>query len=276
MNKKYIILAIFSLMLFSCYNEDDIVVEKGENKYNIQDSDDPVEKYIYNFYKESGSVILFDYETSDYTWNITHSYLGGFDLAKVKDANKAAGIEYAKKVFLEMYPKDFRSNHFPFKILMAESLKGEDMMTGMMADYHAKSGKGFICIGRINDNAGSLTKDDLYAARGGVNTDYWLTYMFGNNKFKIPDAFYAVSEAYYDGKIDGGVKEDYGFVFLDWKYFPGKYLDLKTFIEYIFSHTNAEMEELCNNYPLIKQKYDVLVYAMKDQFGFDLSKLEDF
>lgn len=278
MNTKYIILAIISLMLFSCYNEDDIVVEKGENKYNLQDSDDPVEKYRYNFYNDFGSVILYDYALSDYTWNITHTYFATFELEKVKDENKAAGLDYAKKVFLEAYPENFKKKFFPFKILLAESLQAYDWMVDGMVDYHAKGGKGFLCIGRVNDNVGTLTKEDLYTARAGVNTEFWMTYMFGFNRFKIPDSYYAVSEAYYDQELTEGVIEDYGFVWADtsWgTYFPGPYLDLKTFIEYIFAHTNKEMQDLCNKYPKIKQKYDILVYAMKDQFGYDLTSLTD-
>lgn len=278
MNTKYILIAILSVLLFSCYSEDDIVAEKGENIYDFKDSNDPVDKFRYNFQQETGSVILFDFEERDYTWNIIHSYAGSYDLTKIKDENKLAGIEYAEKVFFSLYSNEYKKNFFPFKILMVESMSAYDWMTDSMADYFAKTGKGFISIGRLNDNVGSLTTEELYAARGGINEEYWVGFMFGNDKFKVPDSYYAVSEDYYDQEMTSGVKEDYGFVWVDdsWgTYFPGSYIDLKTFINYIFSHTNAEMQDLCNQYPKIKEKYDILVYAMKDQCGFDLSTLKD-
>lgn len=276
MNTRYILLAIFSLMLFSCYNEDDIVVEKGENKYDFQDSDDAVEKYVYNYHKDYGVAILFDYETSDYTWNITYSEMGSAELTKAKEENKAAGIEYAKRVFLELYPIEFRKTQFPFKVLMAESVQAFDWMIDGMKDFHSKTGKGHVSIGMINETTSSFTTEELYAARAAINGEFWHTFMMANRGFKLPESFLKVSEGYYFYYLgDDGIPEEYGFVFSQWGETPGQYFDIRSYLEFMFGNPQAKIQEVCNQYPKVKQKYDIIAYVMKEYYGFDITTIED-
>ena len=44
-------------------------------------------------------------------------------------------------------------------------------------------------------------------------------------------------------------------------------------MNFVFEKTPTEIQQICNQYPVMKKKYDVIREAMLEN-GFDLSKLE--
>lgn len=56
-------------------------------------------------------------------------------------------------------------------------------------------------------------------------------------------------------------------------YAPLKSEDLAQWMNFVFEKTPAEIQEICDKYPVMKKKYDVIREAMLEN-GFDLSKLE--
>ena len=56
-------------------------------------------------------------------------------------------------------------------------------------------------------------------------------------------------------------------------YAPSRQTDLSQWMNFVFEKTPAEIQQICNQYPVMKKKYDVIREAMLEN-GFDLSKLE--
>lgn len=285
---KIFMILVIATIFCSCSNEDDITAEMDPPKFEVKDSDDPVEHYIYEYYQKHKSFILFDYNENDYKWNLTHN--SDFEVTLPKKEIISDGLEYAKKVFLEVYPDDFISKYFPYKLLMAEKVSTFDYMTGMDLELMAASGMSCVVISGVKEGIKDFTEEEMTDAKAQINAAFWSDYMINNGLVKIPDDFYNVSKDFYSRpvvaaegyplKMDAK-KEDYGFVFSTispwngYEYLPDSTKDLSSFFEYLFAHTSAEINTLSEQYPRIKQKFDILLKAVKNSCNIDLSKIND-
>lgn len=285
--KIFMILA-FAAIFCSCSKEDDIVAELDDPRFEVKDSEDPTDHYIYEFYQKYKSFILFNYEVADYRWNLTHN--SEYEVTLPKEELKSAGLEYARKVFLDIYPEEFVLKYFPYKILLAENISTWDMMTGMDVELMAASGISCVVISGVKDGVADMTEEEITSAKGQVNAGFWADYMVNNNLISIPDDFYNVSKDFYSRPVVAAEgyplqmdakKETYGFVYASispwngFEYLPDMSKDLQTFFEYMFSHTSEEINQLCAEYPRIKQKFDILYKEIKNTFGLDLRTIND-
>ena len=146
---------------------------------------------------------------------------------------------------------------------------------------------------------GTMTDEEFVKIRADVNASFWAKYMSEvRGLFTISDAFYEASEEVepklYDpnwyrfkgtdpNEIDfykyGVITySENSYIDEDWPdfnsiYAPLKSEDLAQWMNFVFEKTPAEIQEICDKYPVMKKKYDVIREAMLEN-GFDLSKLE--
>lgn len=144
-----------------------------------------------------------------------------------------------------------------------------------------------------------MTDEEFVKIRADVNASFWAKYMSEvRGLFTISDAFYEASEEVepklYDlnwyrfkgtdpNEIDfykyGVITySENSYIDEDWPdfnsiYAPLKSEDLAQWMNFVFEKTPAEIQEICDKYPVMKKKYDVIREAMLEN-GFDLSKLE--
>lgn len=282
---KIFIILIVATIFCSCSKEDDITAELDPAKFEVKDSDNPLEHYIYEYYTKYNSFILFEYKDSDYKWNMTHNSDYVVTLPKKELFND--GLEYAKKVFLEVYPEDFIAKYFPYKLLMAENITNFDYNTGMDVEMMAASGMSCIAIGGIKDGVADYTDEQIIDAKAQINGKFWSDYMVNNNIIKIPDSFYNISKDYYDhyvinasGEMNPDAKKEdfgciYSFDFYGYEKLPSIEKDLCTFFEYMFSHNSTEIQEISEKHPLVKQKFEILINLVKNSCDIDLSKINN-
>ena len=64
MKTRWLIYILLGVFLSSCYKEENIEGEEDEPKYKVEDSEDPLDHFIYGFYHDYGVFILYDYEGS--------------------------------------------------------------------------------------------------------------------------------------------------------------------------------------------------------------------
>ena len=70
-NKLLSLILVLGIGFSACYDEDDIHTTKGDIPYELKEGGDAVDQYIYKFYRENGSIIMVDYDTIDYQWNMS-------------------------------------------------------------------------------------------------------------------------------------------------------------------------------------------------------------
>lgn len=285
--KIFMILA-FAAIFCSCSKEDDIVVELDPPRFEVKDSENPTNHYIYEFYKKYSSFILFEYKDEDYKWNLTSN--SDFQVTLPKKELKDAGLEYAKQVFLEVYPDSFIKKYFPYKLMLAEKITNFDYMTGEDVEVMAASGISCVVISGVKDGIADMTAEEILTAKGQVNAGFWADYMISNNLISIPEDFYKVSKDFYSRPVVAAEgyplqmdakKETYGFVASEispwngYEYLLDMSKDLQSYFEYMFSHKSKEINQLCAEYPRVKQKFDILYKTVKNTFNLDLRTIND-
>ena len=67
---RLMIICVLLLGFNACSDEDDIHVNVEDSWYNLEDDpSDPVQHYIYQFYKDYQTIIIKDPEVEDYRYN---------------------------------------------------------------------------------------------------------------------------------------------------------------------------------------------------------------
>lgn len=61
MKTRWLIYILLGVFLSSCYKEENIEGEEDEPKYKVEDSEDPLDHFIYGFYHDYGVFILGNY-----------------------------------------------------------------------------------------------------------------------------------------------------------------------------------------------------------------------
>ncbi len=290
MKNQWILYILVGFMFSSCYKEEDIKGETPEPKYHLEDSDNPLDHYIYEFNKENGNYILYDYTEMDYKWNM--SIL--LDTRLVKQTNREIlekGIPYMREVLFDDYSTDFKRKYFPFKILMADSIYVEK--NGIVyGDEAADGGLSFLAIGKIRSGIDTISNDSLLKRKGEVQATFWAYFLYNNEMLKLSNAYWNISNEYYGVNLkmldnNSKLKPDevdvkkYGF----WdrnrasdsgeRYCiaPDKTLDIYQFIQMIVTHTAEEMEKLMAGYDKLKDKYYLLINQLKDVYGVDIQAI---
>lgn len=298
--KKLILLISLLAGMSSCYNEDALIIPDQTDKYNIPQDDpsDPTQHFIYQFYQKYQTVIITRPTEADYKFNFTSD--NGIKITAPEQQKEIIdeGINFLQDVLLGLYPDDFLKKNLPFSILLAQQVQmasyGE---TTIMNSYASGS---FIALGNVTSDLKTMSREDFVKIRADVNATFWARYMSEvRGLFTISDAFYEASQEiepdlynwFYLGSdapstIDfyhyGLISYDPDASFVDEDdpedpfyslTAPSKATDLSQWMNFVFEKTPAEIQEICNNYPVMKKKYDVIREAMLEN-GFDLSKLD--
>lgn len=174
MKIRWLIYILLGVFLSSCYKEENIEGEEDEPKYKVEDSEEPLDHFIYGFYHDYGVFILYDYEEVDYRWNMSTV----LDVELIKQTDKVAlneGLAYLDNVLFQYYTDDFKKHYFPFKILLADSV--QVFKNGVWyPDEPATAGLSFLGIGRIRNGIGEIPADSLLELRGKVQAAFWANF----------------------------------------------------------------------------------------------------
>ena len=105
------IICVLLLGFNACSDEDDIHVNVEDSWYNLEDDpSDPVQHYIYQFYKDYQTIIIKDPEVEDYRYNFKRKN----NIKVVAPVQEAAlltkGLDMVKDIFIEVYPEVLKRN----------------------------------------------------------------------------------------------------------------------------------------------------------------------
>ncbi|WP_430815966.1 hypothetical protein [Carboxylicivirga sp. RSCT41] len=289
---KYILLFVGMSVLFTaCYKEDDIVAELAEDEKRPEPSDDPVDGYIYDFFKNYETYVFYNYDTLDYQWE----FMDNHEVVFVEQSDRLLleeGVNLLEAIFAGLYPDDFKKKHFPPYIFLADSIN-QTIYDGEL-NLASFKGTSFVALGRIGDNIADYTEEEIQEMKLSINLDLWRGYFVLNDKFKIPAEFGQVSEEYYGLNMldhtgvdwwedidfyEYGFWKGYGKPIYWWYpswlsdpyYSPNDVNeDLDAYFEMIFTHTESELLAMIDGYPKMKAKYNILMEYVENNYGFNL------
>lgn len=202
------------------------------------------------------------------------------------------GYNVLEKVFINLYDDNFKQRYFPFKIFLANSLNCS-INSRAKKDLISHYGQSFIAMGRVRKGIENLSGDELNKIKAAINTAFWGGYLNINHKYKIPERFYEISKKYYKinlrgleenkGKTNKEISyHTYGFWEADkkglgdwgnYKYTPDESQDIEDTIKAIFSTPKDEFINTINEYPLLKQKYNILAEYFKREMNIDINDI---
>lgn len=293
--KRYIFYLLLIFNVVSCYDEDSIHADRGEAKYNLDDDpSDPVQHYIHEFYTDYRVIIIKNPTVYDYKFNFSMKNRIRIVPPRQDKDMLYKGIQYMEKVFFNFYTPEFKRKYFPMSVIMADTI--QDAGFGSEALQNSASSTNFVAIANIRDGVETLSDEELKEISGAVNAKFWVDYLDKIlGYFKLSPDFYKVSEKHYgewlafydDISLDDIDFYEMGFISDDpeWREIdpndppenvivaPNKDLDLQQWIAFIFETKPAELKEICDKYPKMKTKYELLRQGMTD-CGFDFSNLD--
>lgn len=293
MSTRYLITTILLALvgLTGCQKEDSLHATLDKPKYDLQPGDNTTDQFIYQFYQDNGSYILYDYDSLDYCWNLTRI----MDLEFVKQPNKELvlkGIQTMKKIWIDLYPTEFVQRYFPYKIMLADTIWDSSSSILPRHETFCFSAINYVAFGRVHEGVDALSSDSLKTLSGIINGIFWGQYLCKYNRVFIPQQFYQVSgEEYYNEnlqnyrtneEVENNVKLDprnYGFLEeiydgLDETVNTPTYEeDVEQFVRCITSHTEEEMLAIVTGFPKLEDKYYILKAFILDTYGVDIQTI---
>lgn len=287
--KAFYIIPIFLLLLLSCHDEDNIKAELQTGKYNLTDDpNDPVQHFIYDLYQKSGVVLVTNPDTSDYVYNFNNPNTIHIVPPKQDKELLHKSVQFISEVFFDLYDDSFKKNYFPFTVLLADEIQW--WLFGDYDLFNAYASTSFVAIANINDDLFPINEATKRTARGEINASLWSSYLFPRNAWRVRGAFYEPSKDYYDlYMLDSWTEEDgileareYGFISFDpitsdtedpedcFLMVPTLEMDVQLYIQFIFSSTREELDELMEEYPLIEEKYKILRESIQESINIDI------
>lgn len=281
LNYIYIILTIISLI--GCYSKEDLNSELGKPKHEIKDSDDPLDHFIYNTYISTGVSVLYEFDELDYKWNINSSDYSSYDVVKQKERTALYnGVDYLNNVLFNYYDNEFSKKYFPLYILLCDSLT----KSPSKVNIPTVSGRHYIIISGINKSLGSLTVDDLRLLKGEINGNMWGNNIYANSLMEFPQSFFTPCEEYYGYKIGtnkdnppfdskklGFWDKDLSTSTISTYMAPRQATDIYQFVREITSSTKEQMLIKMEGYPILYNKYIVLINFFKEKYNIDLQDI---
>ncbi len=287
-------LSLISLFISSCTKEK-INVENQKSFYSddIDDSKDVIKHQQYLFFKKYNSHLILNPEIKDYGFNFESP--NKLEIGRLNQEKESlnADIQLLNELFLDLYSDEFKKKNLPYSIILTKSIVATvgSGYSAKKVPYLVYADPRFMAISNFPENGSKLSDADKTALKGAINSKFWGYYLSTiKNSFKVNAEFYTVTNPDYYGQktsLDPNTFNwyDLGFVsydkvkssYDDWfeeyeTYTPTKELDLEQWIEFVFTKTKAERDEIFSSSPLMQQKYDILKQSF-EQVGFDISSL---
>lgn len=285
---KYILLfALFAGMLLSgCYNEDAIYAEEGSYRraYDTT-STDPVFKFVSRYYYDYGKLLITDPDSADYLFNFQTKHLLSLTAPEQSQEHLAAALDFFKKMFLNGYSEKIIKDYFPYKILLADTVR----FTGNSNDYRDIYLTEFHISFLVNEEMLNKSEADKIALSREWNYKFLAEYMAKYKGWKVDEDFYLYStdDEYYKnfsyetseewtednfwelGYASGQVYEKYGqkpdgswgMVKVGYQFAASRAGYLEDYIEFLYSSSEETIAKACKH-EKFKKAYDVLVTAL--------------
>lgn len=301
--RKYIAAALIAFTAWSCSDDkDDLSPVEILPDYALPQGDAPKEAndLIQSLYDQYGSYFLYNVTQKDFAWSLSAgsgaSVVDSIVLGKPEYTKPM--LDYVHDIWLKYFSDDFlKGPGLPYRVMMVDSIKQRRAGEGwpperlyILSDFKI-IGKG-ITIAGMNENLLSMSPDVKNTKKNAL-LKALMDYYIQSGIITFPQEFYEISdytetnfpvpvgerptdsdenmEAYRSrgflpsGYSAFGPNEWY---FGDYTWPMAKVNDQSAFMVNILQRTDQEMAPYLE-YPLIKQKFDLLVNHFK-QYGIDV------
>ncbi|TWV94672.1 hypothetical protein [Chitinophaga pinensis] len=299
MKHIFIITCLCSTVLFSCKKDAaigpaidipvDYVLPQGNAPAEANDK-------IQSLYNTYGSYFLYNFTQKDFLW--VPSTGGGnskIDTAVLGNPQYTMDmLNFLDDVWLKFLPEDFKKKEgIPYRVMMADTIKQYRVGYPPGREYlyfdYKVVGKSITFAG-MNASLRTMSSADKVTKRNVLIQVIW-NYYIQNKIIDFPSAFYDISDyvtypaspinASNPANVDafrqrGFLPASYAANGNPSEWYYGTYSwpqaksnDQTTYLLAILTRTDAQMASYLS-YPMIKQKFDLLVNYYKSKFNIDV------
>ena len=271
-----------ALSIVACSGNKDVDdVKPWTEEYELPQGKSDVDDRIVEYYNRFGTYILYEYTSLDFRYEFENSYV--YELPD--PAHVGGTLDMLEDIWFDFYPDSFHKKYMPLKIMLADHITPAgypDILYSSILRTSNSVGIGF-CSEALQEIDGA-TKLEY---KNTLQQQLWSVWV---NFQDVPGDFFDVSDysrvADADASSDNYARER-GFIA---RYSSGtpsewsttlsasgeldKQVDLSTFIEGMIARTSADWAADLE-YPLVKQKYDILRAWIQEKYGVDLQTVGD-
>ena len=238
-------------------------------------------------YETYGSYFLYEFSEKDFNWTQISGSLGDdiFRFDPIEPGKVANLLDLLQLTWFDFYDQEFLAKTMPIRIFLAETvqLQVSEFDWGTWdyilswKDIYARYLDNQIAISNVDKNITEMSAEEKREYKSNLQSVF-LEYLVTSAIIVAPDEFIAISD-YLNNVSDTEEARNAGFVLnptMDYEWSVDGNMtesnDLNAYLASLVFRTTEEWKEDLQ-YPLVKQKYDILVNWLKTGYGIDIVKI---
>lgn len=283
MKEIKIYLILLSTLLLSACAEDKKIgeIEPLAPDYVLPQGKSPADERVVALFDKYGTYFLYEYTVADFNWRQGG---GGLNYEYTVPDPRYVGniLDLLEKIWFEFYPEEFHKKYMPRKVFLTGTLENNGRWIYSRVDQN-QIALGY-CSEVLTEMSGDFKLEYKIELQRVLLKD-WIN----RGIITIPDEFYGVSDYSYEADVYDPESPDYartrGFVAkkdgsewcdrVNWQTnMLDRSDDLSTFIDSMVGRSSEEWTSDFE-YPLVKQKYDILREYILKSYKVDLREIGD-
>ena len=252
-----------------------------------QGGDAMADQRILKLYETYGSYFLYEFSEKDFNWTQISNSLGDdvFRFDPIEPGKVKNLLDLLQLTWFDFYDQEFLAHAMPIRIFLTETVQLQvrkfdwgiwDYILSWK-DVYARYLDNQIAICNVNKSVADMSAEEKRVYKSNLQSVF-LESLVASATIVAPDEFIAISD--YSNNVDDTEEaRNAGFVLnptMDYEWsIDGNMTesnDLNAYLASLVFRTAKEWEDDLQ-YPLVKQKYDILVSWLKTEYGIDIVKI---
>lgn len=252
-----------------------------------QGGDAMADQRILKLYETYGSYFLYEFSEKDFNWTQISNSLGDdvFRFDPIEPGKMKNLLDLLQLTWFDFYDQEFLAHAMPIRIFLTETVQLQvrkfdwgiwDYILSWK-DVYARYLDNQIAISNVNKSVADMSAEEKRVYKSNLQSVF-LESLVASATIVAPDEFIAISD--YSNNVDDTEEaRNAGFVLnptMDYEWsIDGNMTesnDLNAYLASLVFRTAKEWEDDLQ-YPLVKQKYDILVSWLKTEYGIDIVKI---
>ncbi len=279
------------LFLGGCAKDTEIgeIPVPGADYVLPQGGDTTADQRILELYETYGSYFLYEFSEKDFNWTQVSGSLGDdiFRFDPIEPSKVANLLDLLQLTWFDFYDQEFLAKTIPIRIFLTEVLQQQvsefdwDIWDYVLSwkDIYARYLDNQIAVSNVDKNISDMSSEEKREYKSNLQSVF-LESLVTSAVIIAPDEFLAISD-YSDNVSDAEEARKAGFVRNptddeDFEWSVDSYMtesnDLNAYLASLVFRTTGEWEDDLQ-YPLVEQKYNILINWLKTEYGIDIVKI---
>ena len=241
-----------------------------------QGGDAMADQRILKLYETYGSYFLYEFSEKDFNWTQISNSLGDdvFRFDPIEPGKMKNLLDLLQLTWFDFYDQEFLAHAMPIRIFLTETVQLQvrkfdwgiwDYILSWK-DVYARYLDNQIAISNVNKSVADMSAEEKRVYKSNLQSVF-LESLVASATIVAPDEFIAISD--YSNNVDD-TEEARNAWSIDGNMTESN--DLNAYLASLVFRTAKEWEDDLQ-YPLVKQKYDILVSWLKTEYGIDIVKI---